>query len=193
MTHTRDGWVYNSLTGDLWTPFGCLVRAIDSGGYLSAWVHGKTDRAHKLIIWIVTGEFPPKGKQVDHINKVKTDNRWLNLRIVSSRENNLNKEQSVKARHVYRNKKLKSWFANMCVNGKTHNGPQRKTYEEALCDATAMKTVLWSPRDHVIVAGVQTPAAPTTTVTPFASRVVSTPQGMPPPKTPPPQLHAFRL
>jgi len=44
-------------------------------------------RAPRLVFLYMTGNFPD---QVDHINHHRNDDRWFNLREVSSRENNMN-------------------------------------------------------------------------------------------------------
>lgn len=45
---------------------------------------------HTLVMRAFHGD-PPEKHQVDHINRIKTDNRLENLRYVTSSENNLNK------------------------------------------------------------------------------------------------------
>jgi hypothetical protein len=65
-----------------------------SQGYISIGVDGTHYLAHRLAWLYVYGEWPtawPAG-QVDHINRIKTDNRIANLRIVTSSENKQNRE-----------------------------------------------------------------------------------------------------
>lgn len=55
---------------------------LNSGGYV---LNNKAERMHRLITKC------PRGKEVDHINKNKLDNRKENLRICSRSENNSNR------------------------------------------------------------------------------------------------------
>lgn len=59
-----------------------------SQGYLSIAVGNSEYLAHRVIWKMMTGSWP--NGQVDHKNHKRTDNRWENLREVSSRENQLN-------------------------------------------------------------------------------------------------------
>jgi hypothetical protein len=58
-------------------------------GYSVIWFDGKLHLMHRLIWRIVTGSWPDK--QIDHINRDRTDNRWCNLRCVEPRINVLNR------------------------------------------------------------------------------------------------------
>lgn len=62
---------------------------IGSGGYVRVNLLGERYFAHRLIWRMVTGDVPA---EVDHINGVRTDNRWCNLRAVDRAGNmqNLN-------------------------------------------------------------------------------------------------------
>lgn len=64
----------------------------NSHGYISIGVYGKRHLAHRLAWLYVYGEFPKN--QIDHINRVKTDNRIENLRDVTSAENLKNRENT---------------------------------------------------------------------------------------------------
>lgn len=56
-------------------------------GYLSILIGGKEYLAHRIIWFMETGYMP---EQVDHINHIRDDNSWDNLREVKHRENQLN-------------------------------------------------------------------------------------------------------
>lgn len=57
-------------------------------GYITIGV-GKPYLAHRLAFLYMTGQFPTN--QVDHINRIRNDNRWCNLRDATSSENSFNK------------------------------------------------------------------------------------------------------
>lgn len=67
---------------------GKKVGSFDRKGYFQCSFKGRVLRVHRLIWWLVTGE-DPKGK-VDHINGVRTDNRWSNLRLADQVQNSEN-------------------------------------------------------------------------------------------------------
>ena len=54
-------------------------------GYIKISVNGYQHYAHRLAFLFMDGEFPLE--QVDHINGVRDDNRWLNIRHASQAEN----------------------------------------------------------------------------------------------------------
>ena len=84
---------YDPETGDLtWivatsnaVKVGDLVGSLDSLGYRDARVCGVRSRAHRLVWLYVYGEWP--SGRIDHINTDKSDNRIVNLRIASARQN----------------------------------------------------------------------------------------------------------
>ena len=51
---------------------------VHSRGYIVIMVDGRRHLAHRLAFVYMTGTFPDD--QVDHINEIKADNRWINLR-----------------------------------------------------------------------------------------------------------------
>lgn len=57
-------------------------------GYHRIGVDGDSQRqAHRLAFLYMTGAMPPEGVDVDHMNGVRNDNRWANLRQLSRSEN----------------------------------------------------------------------------------------------------------
>lgn len=64
--------------------------SLDPRGYARGAVGGKTLYAHRAALAILNGHWPDG--EVDHINGDKSDNRAVNLRVVSHSENRRNTE-----------------------------------------------------------------------------------------------------
>ena len=67
---------------------GDKAGSLNDQGYVVIRVNKVLVRAHRLAFLYMEGEFPEN--QVDHINGVRDDNRWCNLRKVTVQENRLN-------------------------------------------------------------------------------------------------------
>ena len=93
------------------------VHKINGYRYIRA--EGKSYRAHRLAWFYMTGEWP---KEIDHINHIKTDNRWENLREVTHQENGKNRSKSKNntsgVTGVSRSKQTSKWAAHIRINGK---------------------------------------------------------------------------
>lgn len=59
---------------------------LDSVGYICRNDHGAVKRLHTVIAEKALGSAVPKGMYVDHVNRIKTDNRRKNLRVVSPQD-----------------------------------------------------------------------------------------------------------
>ena len=81
---------YNPETGELRRrSTGRVITATNTGGYRIVKLAGKTRLVHRVIWLHVHGRLPEHA--VDHINRVRADNRLANLRDVSHFENMQNK------------------------------------------------------------------------------------------------------
>lgn len=63
---------------------------INGYGYREMRVCNSLFQAHRLAFLYMTGTFPEKPLTVDHINGVRDDNRWCNLRLADARQQNWN-------------------------------------------------------------------------------------------------------
>lgn len=68
-------------------PCGCK----DSQGYIRLGVSNKVYYAHRLAWLYMTGNWPLK--EIDHKNRIRSDNRWNNLQEASRLTNEHNKER----------------------------------------------------------------------------------------------------
>jgi hypothetical protein len=62
--------------------------SLDKDGYLIIKIKGKQYKAHRLVYAYHFNKFPDK--EIDHLNRCRTDNRIENLRDVGRLENNRN-------------------------------------------------------------------------------------------------------
>jgi len=154
----RELWHYNPDTGIFTSKIktygaggpvgiGDAVGTIRSDGYVQLGHRGKTYRAH-VLAWVwMTGELPPKGKEVDHRNTIANDNYWSNLRLVRRGANVLNhkgprSDNTSGARGVYRNRD-KGFFARITVDGEIVHLGTYSTYEAAVAARKKAEAIYW--------------------------------------------------
>lgn len=101
---------------------GRTAGSLDSHGYnrIGITINGisRSILAHRLA-WTITHGRPPDG-EIDHINRIKTDNRIVNLRDVSrstnARNATMRKDNASGVSGVYWNKIHGKWQAQVTVN-----------------------------------------------------------------------------
>lgn len=102
---------------------GDVAGTPDGHGYLVIRINSKRYKAHRLAWLYVHGVWPPA--EIDHINRVKTDNRIDNLKEVSHIENmrNLSRARNNTSGHVgvTWDKAKKRWNAQIQHEGKHIN------------------------------------------------------------------------
>ena len=116
---------YNPFTGlFIWliqrgkSKFGNTAGYIDEKGYIRISIKGRTYRAHRLAYLWMTGEWPKN--QIDHIDLVKSNNKWENIRPATNSENAMNKpkQQNNTSGHrgVHLHKHSGKWIASIKIN-----------------------------------------------------------------------------
>lgn len=82
------GIMINRVYAGARSPAGAIRGGLTDAGYLATTVGKKHYRIHVLAWLYMTGDWPKN--QIDHINGIRSDNRWCNLRDVTVRENRQN-------------------------------------------------------------------------------------------------------
>lgn len=91
-------------------------------GYVQINICQRVYRAHRLAWLFMTGDFPPKGHEIDHANRDRSDNRWANLRLATRSQNNMNAglrtDNQSGCRGVSFVARTGKWHARIVVEGK---------------------------------------------------------------------------
>lgn len=99
---------------------GIMAGCIDGQGYRVITINKNPYQAHRLAFLYMTGSFPLA--EVDHINHIRDDNRWCNIRSATSQDNarnkSLSKTNSSGVTGVYWHKINKKWWASIFITGK---------------------------------------------------------------------------
>lgn len=88
-----DTGVFTRIKARRGVHIGSIAGCVNNkDGYAQICVNYKTYLAHRLAWLYIHGTFPLKG--IDHINRVRTDNRLCNLRLASTAENAQNQSRN---------------------------------------------------------------------------------------------------
>ena len=98
---------------------GRVAGTVGGTGYRQIGINGQLHYAHRLA-WLYThGVFPKT--HIDHINRVRDDNRLINLREATDKQNCENAEvrsdNKSGVRGVHQDKRTKKWIARIGHNG----------------------------------------------------------------------------
>lgn len=114
---------------------GGVAGTLLDNGYLCIRYKGKGYKAHRLAFIYMNG-FYPTDFDTDHINHIKTDNRWSNLRLVTKSENQRNRSLNANNKYgqtgIYHNKKKDTWQVSITINGKWKTINEFKDKEKAV-------------------------------------------------------------
>lgn len=122
-----------SIVSDRLYRNGKRLLGFKFGLYQGVCFNGTSILMHRFIWRLVTGEWPTH--EIDHVNRNKRDNRWLNLREATHSENGQNRD-------VYKNNRtgikgvgwyppLQKYRARISKDGATINLGYFDTIEEA--------------------------------------------------------------
>ena len=123
---------------------GSFSKTKDRYGYVLVSIKNKTYLAHRLVWLFVHGSWPDG--DIDHINRIKDDNRPINLRIASksqSRQNiGVQKNNKSGFKGVWLHKQTGKWCSSISINKKNKHLGSFNTKEEAhLAYVTASKVL----------------------------------------------------
>lgn len=122
---------------------GCLGS---STGYLQIRVHSRDYLAHRLAWLYVYGNWPED--QIDHINRIRTDNRIANLREASHKQNlqNASKRSDNTSGHtgVVWNKQCSKWRAKIRHNYREIHLGLFTDLAEAIAARKAAEKLYWA-------------------------------------------------
>lgn len=112
--------VFRWLAGSSRTRAGLVAGNVTRIGYRRIRIYGIRYQAHRLAWLYMTGDWPVE--EVDHINLVKDDNRWSNLRAASRKENQRNRRAGRNNRSgvkgVSWSVRERKWRTSICVNSR---------------------------------------------------------------------------
>ena len=115
----------------------------NSYGYRVILVNRKPYPAHRLAWLYMTGEMP--SEQIDHINLVKDDNRFCNLRKATISQNQWNtgirSTNKSGTKGVYFDERKQKWFGSFRVNGNRFYTKGFETSNQAAEALSNMRTI----------------------------------------------------
>lgn len=113
---------------------GNIAGSLDGRGYVQIYIDNAPYKAHRLAFLYMTGAMPTHC--TDHINHVRYDNCWSNLREVTDHENRKNvplRTTNKSGYHgVYWDKRRCKWRVKIGVNGKQLWGGTFASKQEAI-------------------------------------------------------------
>lgn len=118
---------------------GDIAGYTNTDGYVRIKINGKFYQAHRLAWLYVTGDWPPA--KIDHANRVRNDNRWLNLRAATTGQNNANSVARSSSGHksVVWSKRDRIWLVMLKSNSKVLRGGRYPCLLDAVAAAIGLR------------------------------------------------------
>ncbi len=121
-----------------------VAGAFDKDGYRVIFFRGKPFKAHRLAWFMHYGVLP--NKSIDHINRIRDDNRISNLRLATPFEQGRNRgsytNNSSGHVGVTWSSSANKWLAQVCYNKKTHYAGLHSHLEDAVMAREEIKRKL---------------------------------------------------
>lgn len=129
---------------------GKVAGTISDQGYLKINIGGVIHRAHRIAWFLNYGRWPEG--DIDHINHVRADNRIVNLREVSRKENQRNQRQrstnSSGHNGIHWRKDCQKWRAMIMVDGKSKHLGYFSSIDEAVAARNAADSMHGFHHNH---------------------------------------------
>lgn len=117
---SKTGVLVRKITVSSNAKAGAVVGSVNSDGYLCVGINKTTYKVHQIIWLLVNGKWP--NGVIDHINRIKVDNRIENLRDTTVLVNNINKgvrkDSNTGVTNVTWRERDKRFYAACRKNGK---------------------------------------------------------------------------
>lgn len=151
-TYSKESGLFTRLVASSHAKVGDMPSCTDGNGYVIFHVDGELHRAHRLAWLYVTGEWPET--RIDHKDQDRKNNRWLNLRLATSKQNAENSrdraDNTSGYRGVVKRKDCARWLAQIRHNGKSIYLGLFKTPEEASAIYEAKRAELFTHHKEVV-------------------------------------------
>ena len=120
-------------------------------GYVNVKLNKKMYKAHRIIWEMHNGQIP-NGMQIDHINRVRDDNRIENLRLATNQANQRNyskkKNNTTGFNGVAYHKLTGKCYAHVGVDGKTKFSRLFETIDEAIKERDNLSSLFGFDKNH---------------------------------------------
>jgi hypothetical protein len=118
--YDADTGVFTWIKSGIGRSSSLIAGGLQKTGSRHIKINNKSYQAHRLAWLYIEGEF--SSKMIDHINGIRDDNRWINLRTATRQENCYNRGKQLNNKSGYKgvswNNSRSKWVAQIVINGK---------------------------------------------------------------------------